>query len=176
MRTFRLLRENEIECRVSEISRDGSWLKLLLYKTARTDAKLLDETVGVLSWTNRYIEIGDCVYCGIAVKDGDEWVWKWNVGTESNIDAAKGQASDAMKRAGFVWGIGAELYTAPEIRVPADKCRIKQYGDKYKCYDKFEVERIAYDGEEKISGISIRNASTGKRCFVWTSNVQASAG
>ena len=176
MRTFRLLTADEIECRVSEIARDGSYLKLLLYKTARTDAALLDETLGVLNWTNDYREIDGNLYCGIAVKDGETWVWKWNVGTESNMEAEKGQASDAMKRAGFVWGIGTELYSAPEIRVPKEKFRIKEYGGKLKCYDRFAVEKIAYDERERICGLCIRNETMGKRCFVWTLYAQQPAG
>lgn len=170
MRRFRLLTENEIECRISEIAKNGSFLRLLLYKTARTDAALLDETFGPMNWCNDYREINGKMYCGIAVrdKDGDgNWVWKWNVGTESNMEAEKGQASDAMKRAGFVWGIGTELYSAPDIRIPADKCNIKQYGDKFRCYDRFDVEKIAYDKNENICGLAIK--CNGKRCFVWQS-------
>lgn len=176
MRTFRLLRADEIECRVSEIAKDGSYLRLLLYKTARTDAALLDETVGVLNWTNDYREIDGKLYCGIAVKDEGTWVWKWNVGTESNKEAEKGQASDALKRAGFVWGIGTELYSAPDIKVPAEKCRIKEYGGKYRCYDRFSVEKIAYDETERICGLCIRNDTMGKRCFIWTSSAMTSGG
>ena len=152
MRTFRLLRENEIECRVSEISRDGKWLKLLLYKTARTDAALLDETFGPSAWQNDYRVIDGKLFCGIGIKCGSEWVWKWNVGTESNMEAEKGQASDALKRAGFVWGIGTELYSAPEIN------------GKFRCYDNFTVEKIAYDEQQNISGLAIM--CNGKRCYV----------
>ena len=83
MRQFRLLKADEIECRVSEIARDGSYLKLLLYKTARTDAAMLDETYGPMNWCNDYREINGKMYCGLAIRDPDtkEWVWKWNVGT-----------------------------------------------------------------------------------------------
>lgn len=169
MRDFRLLTEDEIECRVAEIDKMGRWLTLLLYKTARTDAALLDETYGPENWQNDYKMLGDRLYCGIGTKcTNGEWIWKWNVGTESNTEAEKGQASDAFKRAGFVLGIGAELYTAPRIKIPADKCNIKDYNGKYKCYDAFEVEKIAYDTKENISGISI--LANGKRCFVWQKN------
>ena len=164
MRTFRLLRENEIECRVSEISRDGKWLKLLLYKTARTDAALLDETFGPSAWQNDYRVIDGKLFCGIGIKCGSEWVWKWHVGTESNMEAEKGQASDALKRAGFVWGIGTELYSAPEIKVSADKCNIREYNGKFRCYDNFTVEKIAYDEQQNISGLAIM--CNGKRCYV----------
>lgn len=165
MRSFRLLNADEVECRVQEIARDGSFLKILLYKTARTDAALLDETVGPQNWQNDYRMLDGKLYCGIGINYGGEWVWKWNVGTESNMEAEKGQASDAMKRSGFVIGIGTELYSAPEIRIPASKCNIKEYGGKYKCYDDFSVEKIAYNENQDICGISI--LCNGKRCFVW---------
>lgn len=165
MRSFRLLSAPEIECRVQEIARDGSYLKILLYKTARTDAALLDEIVGPQNWQNDYKMLDGKLYCGIGIKYGEEWVWKWNVGTESNMEAEKGQASDALKRAGFVLGIGTELYSAPEIRIPASKCNIKEYGGKYRCYDSFTVEKIAYDENQDICGLAIM--CNGKRCFVW---------
>ena len=169
MRQFRLLNADEVECRISEIDKQGRFLRLLLYKTARTDAAMLDETYGPMNWCNDYREINGKMYCGIAVRsESGEWVWKWNVGTESNMEAEKGQASDAMKRAGFVWGIGTVLYSAPEIKISAEKCNIKEYGGKYRCYDKFEIEKIAYNDKQEISGLSIR--CNGKRCFVWTTN------
>lgn len=169
MRKFRLLRENEIECRISEISKSGQFLKLLLYKTARTDAALLDETYGEDRWQNDYKILDGKLYCGIGIKsESGEWIWKWNVGTESNMEAEKGQASDAMKRAGFVLGIGTELYSSPEIKIPAEKCNIKEYNGKYRCYDNFYVEKIAYDAQQNICGLSIK--CNGKRCFVWQGN------
>lgn len=158
MRQFRLLNADEIECRISEIDKEGRVLRLLLYKTARTDAALLDETCGYMGWCNDYREINGKMYCGIAIRDKDsgEWIWKWNVGTESNAEAEKGQASDALKRAGFVWGVGTELYSAPTIKIFSDRCNIKQYGGKWRCYDNFSVAEISYNDREEISGLSIR--------------------
>ena len=167
MRLFRTLKESEIECRISEISRTGAGLSLLLYKTARTDAALLDEIVGAYNWQNKFEEIGGKMYCGIGVFMNDQWIWKWDCGTESNMEAEKGQASDAFKRAGFKWGLGAELYTAPRIFIPKESCTIKDYNGKLKCFDVFSVEKIAYDDNENISGLAIKNDTTGKRCFVW---------
>lgn len=166
MRMFRLLRADEIETRVAEVAKDGSWLTLLLYKTARTDASLLDEVVGPLNWANDYKVIDDKMYCSIGIRSGEtgEWVWKWNVGTESNTEAEKGEASDAMKRAGFVWGIGAELYSAPRIYIRQGDAEIKEKrnGSGYTCYDRFDVSRIEYDENERIKTLEIVNAKTGK--------------
>lgn len=160
MNKFRLLRADEIECRISQISDKG--LTLLLYKTARTDANLLDEIVGFDRWQNDYKVIDGVLYGGIGIKlDDGEWIWKWDAGTESNTEAEKGRASDSFKRGGFKIGIGRELYSAPRIWIPADKCNIRDR----KCYDTFEVEKIVYNEKQDISGLSI--LCNGKRCFVW---------
>lgn len=112
---FRLLDKEEIECRVQSITKDNSGCILLLYKTARTDYNLLDEVVGAMNWKCDYKEIKGNLYCEIAIynKDLQQWISKSNCGVESNTEAEKGEASDSLKRAGFVWGIGRELYTAP---------------------------------------------------------------
>ena len=160
MNGFRLLTADEIECRISQISDKG--LSLLLYKTARTDANMLDEKYGPFEWQNDFKVVDGVLYGGIGISDNQGgFVWKWDAGTESNTEAEKGRASDAFKRAGFKWGIGRELYTAPRIWISAEKCNIKDR----RCYDTFEVEKIAYNDKQEISGISI--LCNGKRCFVW---------
>ena len=99
--------------------------------------------------------------------DGDilspSWVWKSDCGTESNTEAQKGEASDSFKRACFNWGIGRELYTAPFIWIPADKCNIT---DKGKCFDNFEVEKVIIENK-RITALAIKNVTKGVRAFVW---------
>ena len=105
------------------------------------------------------------MYCGISVFDEKrgQWITKWDCGVESSFgDKQKGEASDAFKRAGFKWGIGVELYTAPFIWVPADKCEIKNN----RCYDKFIVEKIAIRNKV-IVAISLKNSSKNRRAFVY---------
>ena len=112
---MRALRADEIEVRVGQVY-DGK-VSMLLYKNARVDMAILDETFGEFGWQCDYKEVKGNMYCGIAVLNeaSGEWVWKWDCGTESNTEKEKGEASDAFKRAGFRWGIGRELYTAPKI-------------------------------------------------------------
>ena len=155
MRNFRLLKADEIECRISTVSEKG--VSLLLYKTARTDYQLLDECVGMFNWQNKYEVIDGKMYCGIGIRDNGmaEWIWKWNCGVESNTEAEKGQASDAMKRAGFCWGIGTELYSAPFIWIPADKCNIVEKNGKFTCFDKFILREIHYTEDEVINSLII---------------------
>lgn len=136
---FRPLKAEDVEVRVSQVGQKA--VQLLLYKTSRTDMALLDETVGPENWQCDYKDIDGKLFCGIGCrfKDG-EWVWKWDTGTPSNMEAQKGEASDAFKRAGFKWGIGRELYTAPFIWVGADKCNIREgRNGKKQCYDDFRV-------------------------------------
>lgn len=153
---FRPLRPEEVECRVGRCSENG--VSLLLYKTARTDASVLDEVVGQERWQNRFHSIDDKkLFCDIGVKCGDEWIWKSDTGTESNMEAQKGEASDAFKRAGFKWGIGRELYTAPFIWVPADKCNVKPgRNGKPQCYDDFRVTEMEVE-DGRIAKLTICN-------------------
>lgn len=162
----RNLKEDEIECKIATVKKDKG-ITLLLYKTARTDILILDEIFGQMNWQCEYKEIKGNMYCGISVYDESksQWVTKWDCGVESAFgDKQKGEASDAFKRAGFKWGIGVELYTAPFIWISKDRCNITNDG---KCYDKFEVEKIAIENKI-IKGLAIRNISKGnQRVFVW---------
>ena len=170
---FRDLRADEIECRVQSTKDNG--LVLLLYKDARVDMNILDETVGSSRWMREHYECKGNLFCrvGICVEThrGDsifpEWVWKSDCGTESNTEAQKGEASDSFKRACFNWGIGRELYTSPFIFIPADKCNIKANNKGgYACYDKFVVEKIKIE-DKQITALAIWNTTKNCRAFVW---------
>lgn len=166
MKMFRLLRPDEIECRVQKASQKG--VVLLLYKTARTDADILDETVGPDRWENDFKLVDGTLYGGIGITMNDGvCVWKWDAGTESNTEAEKGRASDAFKRAGFKWGIGRELYSAPFVFVPAGKCTVKENNGRYACYDQFEVADIQYDDMERVCYLCI--TVKGQTVFEWGS-------
>lgn len=172
---FRDLTANEIEVRVSRITNAG--VELLLYKDARCDMRILDETVGAENWQCSYYEHKNTLFCSVEIRvDREvqgtggfpEWVSKDNAGAPSNMEAQKGEASDAFKRACFTWGIGRELYTAPRIFVYADKCKSLKQGKngKMQCYDHFSVAKIKIvDG--RIVGLAIRNDDTGKVVFTY---------
>lgn len=161
---FRALRANEIECRVSTINEYG--LALLLYKDARVDMRLLDETVGSLNWKRSHQIIDGNLYCTIEVWDDDkkQWISKQDVGTESYTEKEKGQASDSFKRAGFNFGIGRELYTAPFVWIPASECTIKQEKGKFVCRDRFSVWRIEVEAGN-IVALEIGNEKTGRTVY-----------
>lgn len=156
---FRTLYAREIDCRVSQISEKG--LTLLLYKDARCDMNILDETVGSLNWQRHHSR--DNANCTVSIWDNEkqQWISKEDTGTESNTEAEKGLASDSFKRACFNWGIGRELYSAPFIWIPAEKADIKTgKNGKPACYDRFEVESIDYDANREICSLTIINAKT----------------
>lgn len=154
----RLLRAEEIECRISTINEKG--LSLLLYKDARVDQRILDETFSPFGWRRSHQSIDGNLYCSVEVWDDEkqQWISKQDVGTMSYSEKEKGQASDSFKRACFNWGIGRELYTAPFIWLPADKVRIFQKGDKYMTTEHFYVQQIEYNGNREICFLEIRNS------------------
>lgn len=172
----RLLNQDEIDCRVSQGTKDG--VSLLLYKDARVDQKILDEIYGPMNWQRTHQTIDGRLYCTISVWDDDkkQWVSKQDVGTESNTEAEKGQASDSFKRAAFNWGIGRELYSAPFIWVDKNHCKMESYKDragkdKWTTRDKFEVKSITYKANGEIDKLEIVNAKTKEP--VWPVNSYA---
>ena len=157
--SFRTLTAREIECRVAQVSKSGSGLSLLLYKDARCDMAILDETVGAMNWQREHVR--DNANCIVSIWDDDkkQWIQKEDTGTESNTEAEKGLASDSFKRACVNWGIGRELYTSPFIWITSDKCKIEEINGKLGCRDRFEVTEIAYNEHREICRLSIYNTT-----------------
>lgn len=162
MNVIRTLRADEIECRVGMINERG--LSLLLFKDARVDQKILDETFGPMGWKRSHQMIGGNLYCTVEVWDcgTGQWIAKQDVGTAGNSEAEKSQASDSFKRACFNWGIGRELYEAPFIWVPADKVKIEAHGQgrdvRYYTSERFQVKDIGYDESRTVVSLEIVNA------------------
>ena len=170
---IRLLRADEIECRIGTINEKG--LSLLLYKDARADMKILDETFGVFGWKRTHQSIDGNLYCTVEIWDSEKqsWISKQDVGTVSYTEKEKGQASDSFKRACVSVGIGRELYSAPFIWVSAQKCNIQRRNDKLICYDKFSVSEISYSKDREIISLSIVNGDTGEVVYsMFPKNVQ----
>lgn len=156
--TFRKLRPNEIELRVGA-TKQGSGFSLLLYKTARVDANILDETFGVYGWQKRFYQVKNTMICEIGIYDSElgQWIFKGDAGDESNTEAIKGEASDSFKRAGFALGIGRELYTSPFIWVKEDS-------DNNSKTSRYSVKEIDY-ADNEISKLVIVNDKTNQVVF-----------
>ena len=165
---FRDLKADEIDVRVATINEKGA--TLLLYKDARVDMDILDETVGSMNWQRKHLR--DNANCIVEIWDSEkkQWIAKEDTGTESFTEKEKGLASDSFKRACFNWGIGRELYTAPFIWIPASKMTMYETGlkdtkgkPKLATKDNFFVEKIRIENKV-ITGLAIINNS-GERVF-----------
>lgn len=166
---MRALKPDEIEVRVGTVGAKG--VTMLLYKNARVDRQILDDTFGQMNWSCRYEEHKGNLFCSIGVYDPDkkEWVWKEDCGTESNTEKEKGEASDSFKRACVNWGIGRELYTAPLIFIRA---KTEPVGNGYRLSDKrdgygYKVAQIEYEGG-RISHLVI--TKNGTQVFTFTAD------
>lgn len=155
MKEIRKLNADEIDVRIGATSKNGSTATLLLYKDARVDMALLDEVFGLGNWQDEYYEIKGVLYCKIGVRasataqgneqplPNNEFVWKSSNGVESqgtgddDPNNIKGEASDAFKRAGFMWGIGRELYNWKDLRISYDRDKDK--------YERYSVKEIDYE-------------------------------
>lgn len=168
---FRKLKASEIDVRVAMCKENG--VSLLLYKDARCDMNILDETVGKMNWTRTHTR--DNANCIVSLWDSEKGIWvsKEDTGTESFTEKEKGLASDSFKRACFNWGIGRELYTAPFIWVNKDKCNItcNDYGGKkkYSCNNSFYVAQIFYDEDGNIEKLAINDSKSKKNVFMYPS-------
>lgn len=163
---MRKLRADEIDCRVATVSEKGC--SLLLYKDARVDMNMLDEEYGAMNWQRKHEIIGDNLYCILEIWDKEKgcWIAKEDVGTESYTEKEKGQASDSFKRAGFNWGIGRELYTAPFIWINKNDCKLVEKNGKMTTYDHFTLRDIQYDGD-RISALEIVNDSLKRTVYTY---------
>ena len=184
---FRDLKADEIEVRVQSIKvkkGEPTGAILLLYKNARCDMNILDETVGPENWQREHYECKGNLFCRVGIstclknnESVNEWVWKSDCGVESNTEAQKGEASDSFKRACFNWGIGRELYTSPFIWIDANKMELydtsrkDKYGNPiFATNDRFSVAKIKVENK-RITAIAIKNETQKGIVYVWQQEV-----
>lgn len=173
---FRALKASEIDCRIQSIGQNKTGAvgtTILLYKDARVDMNILDETVGAMNWQREHSVVNGNLYCTISIWDEvkEQWISKSDVGTESNTEKEKGQASDSFKRAGFNWGIGRELYSAPFVYIQLDKSEYVERNGKLTSNAKFKVKDIAYDENRNIVRLIVVD-SKGKVRYTFGENTQ----
>lgn len=173
---FRALKASEIDCRIQSIGQNKTGAvgtTILLYKDARVDMNILDETVGAMNWQREHSVVNGNLYCTISIWDEvkEQWISKSDVGTESNTEKEKGQASDSFKRAGFNWGIGRELYSAPFVYIQLDKSEYIERNGKLTSNAKFKVKDIDYDENRNIVRLVVVD-SKGKVRYTFGENTQ----
>lgn len=172
----RLLRAEEIDCRVQQTKQNGC--SLLLYKDARCDMAILDETFGDMGWQRKHeFKNGKC-YCTISVwsQSHNEWISREDVGVPSFAEPDKGESSDSFKRAATSFGVGRELYTAPFIWIPLQGSEtVKKEGKEVKYIlnygISFRVSEIYYY-EREICGLVIVD-QTGKERYRYGCDVES---
>lgn len=98
----------------------------LAYVDARDIMNRLDDVVGFDKWQSKLIPTPGGFVCELGLKIDGEWVWKANSADDTQVEAIKGAASDALKRAAVLWGIGRYLYDLPNQWCPI-KARGKSY-------------------------------------------------
>lgn len=155
---IRTLRAEEIQCRVLQTAKNNAWAQLALYKDARCDQAVLDETFGVFGWKRSHQLIDTELFCTVEIYDEvtKQWVAKQDVGKESFTAKEKGEASDAFKRACVNIGIGRELYSAPKdlfINLCQDDLTNGKVRNNW-----FFVSEISYNEARKINKLVIVDA------------------
>ena len=163
MKMFRNLKADEIDVRINQIA--SNYCTMLLYKDARCDMNILDETIGSMNWKREHTR--DNANCIVSIYDSEKnmWISKEDTGTESFSEQEKGLASDSFKRACVNWGLGRELYSSPSIiTFPNKEMGIKgkpeffeNENGKYTTKTRFYVEIIDYDKNDNIKDLIIRD-------------------
>ena len=116
-----LKKEITFKWRIQSANQYGA--SCVAYIDSRQVQDLLDEVVGAENWQCKFEEHKNNMFCSIGIRDereeyNNEWVWKSDCGTESQVEKQKGEASDAFKRAAVMWGIGRFLYSKDIIKLP----------------------------------------------------------
>ena len=163
MKDIRLLKANEIDVRVQMVNQN--YISVLLYKDARVDMKILDETFGPMNWQRHHDVINNNLFCTVSIYDEDkkQWISKQDVGIPSFAQAEKGEASDSFKRACINIGIGRELYSAPGIFITPQQGEVTQNKGKSQTKTKFYVREIEYNSEREITHLTIVDGKGNQR-------------
>lgn len=141
LKEFRPLRPDEILVRVEHVNPQTLVGEIVLYKDARCDMRILDETVGPGRWQTEHVILNGQNYCKLSIWDEElkQWVSQMDVGVAQRFEREKSAASDALKRAAFRFGLGRELYTTPnDARVQLTRGEVK-VGNDGNTYMKDEV-------------------------------------
>lgn len=166
----RPLEITDVDFRVQSIN-NGGYATILAYKDARVDMNRLDEVLTPLGWQRDYKLIDGKLFCGVGIYNDEihEWIWKWDVGTESQTEAEKGQVSDAFKRACFNLGIGRELYGYPVISVKLHEHEWSKESGRPKQTYNLKIREWTWYSEFNESGISFLAAKdeNGNVRFKW---------
>lgn len=111
----------------------GAAAYVVPYIRAHAVRELLNKVVGPENWMAEYSEMpSGAIICRLSIKVRDAWVHKEDCSgirgaMQEKENQLKGGYSDAFKRAARAWGIGDNLATVGEMKVPLTE---RQTGDK----------------------------------------------
>ena len=146
---------DQIDFRVQSINK-GGYATILAYKDARVDMHRLNEVLGPGKWQRKHEFINGRLFCSVGIWTAESgWAWVQDVGTESNAEKEKGQASDSFKRACFNLGIGIELYDYPVIQLKLRNNEFTVDGSKAKATCGMRASRS--DGHKESEPNSVGN-------------------
>lgn len=104
-------RELGIDVKWRILTSKGGKARIVAYQDSRDVQNALDGMLGSSNWTNEARNINGKLYMAIGISiQGEGWVYKMDVGVETSIEAVKGEASDALKRAAVMWGLFRDCY------------------------------------------------------------------
>jgi hypothetical protein len=165
-----LKKEIPFRWRVQSFSTRKAEALCIPYIDARDAQNLLDDVCGPEGWQSDFKNAGHLLIGGIGIKVEDEWLWKWDTGTESNIEKDKGLVSDAFKRAGVHWGIGRFLYALPPVKVRANKIKVKGESSPWVC----DLEgKYIFDITTYVNNIWDKNNAEGEATTDLTKRMRA---
>lgn len=170
---IRNLMPEEIEIRAQMVKEKG--FVALLYKDARCDMKILDETFGITGWQREHTVVNGNLFCTVSIWDSEkqQWIKKQDVGTESFTEKEKGQASDSFKRACTNIGIGRELYTTPFIWINCNKDEIKSKNGKFYVDNSLDLRVSKMEVlNNKITSLEIKD-QTDKVRYFWSEKLKS---
>ena len=160
---FRNLYAREIECKATVV---GSQVEIALHCRAETCTQLLNEVVGPMDWEKEYTNNNRNCIVRIWDKEKQRMISKEDCGGgQTEVDGLKGQASNGFKRVcALGWGLGIELYSQPEIRIPMtdDNSTVDKYNQPV-VSERYHVSEITYDNK-KITSVTIVDS---KDNIVW---------
>lgn len=161
---------DQIDFRIQSINK-GGYAIILPYKDARVDMNRLNAAYGVGNWQRKHELINGNLFCAVGLwnKDIGQWCWVQDVGTESNTEKQKGQASDSFKRACFNLGIGIELYDYPLITVKLNQDEFKVENNKAKATWNLKLKEWVWFSQFTDGVLSCLAAkdNNGKTRFNW---------
>lgn len=110
-----------VSWRVGSTNADKTKGMALAYIDVRDVMDRLDAVVGPENWSDSYTETAKgTLLCTLSIRINGEWISKCDGAGATDVEAEKGQVSDALKRAAVKWGIGRYLYSLSSPWVPIE--------------------------------------------------------